>query len=123
VLHDVAEEQRTCGCGRAKTKIGEDVTEQLDYIPGKIEVLRHIYPKYACSCCKDGVTTAPTASVPFAGGLAAPGLLAHVVVSKFIEHMPLYRQRRAGPAGILSRGARSAAGWSSAPSSSNPWSN
>jgi transposase len=93
VLHDVPEEDRTCNCGRAKTKIGEDVTEQLDYIPGKIEVLRHIYPKYACSCCKDGVTTAPTASGPIAGGLAAPGLLAYVVVSKFVEHMPLYRQQ------------------------------
>ena len=89
-------------CGRAKTKIGEDVTEQLDYIPGKIEVLRHIYPKYACSCCKDGVTTAPTASGPIAGGLAAPGLLAHVVVSKFVEHMPLYRQQdELARAGIL----------------------
>lgn len=93
VLHDIPEEQRTCSCGRAKTKIGEDVTEQLDYIPGKIEVLRHIYPKYACSCCKDGVTTAPTASGPIAGGLAAPGLLAFVMVSKFVEHMPLYRQQ------------------------------
>jgi transposase len=93
VLHDVPEEDRTCPCGRAKTKIGEDVTEQLDYIPGKVEVLRHIYPKYACSCCKDGVTTAPTASGPIAGGLAAPGLLAHVIVSKFVEHMPLYRQQ------------------------------
>src|SRR5947209_355633 len=93
VLHDVPEEDRMCACGRAKTKIGEDVTEQLDYIPGKIEVLRHIYSKYACSCCKDGVTTAPTASGPIAGGLAAPGLLAFVVVSKFVEHMPLYRQQ------------------------------
>jgi transposase len=93
VLHDVLEEDRTCACGRAKTKIGEDVTEQLDYIPGKIEVLRHTYPKYACSCCKDGVSTAPTASGPIAGGLAAPGLLAFVAVSKFVEHMPLYRQQ------------------------------
>jgi transposase len=78
------------------------VTEQLDYIPGKIEVLRHIYPKYACSRCKDGVTTAPTAPGPIAGGLAAPGLLAHVLVSKFIEHMPLYRQQdELARAGIL----------------------
>src|SRR5262249_37884060 len=82
-----------CHGGRAKPKIGGDVPEQLDYIPGKIEVLRHIYPKYACSRCKDGVTTAPTASGPIAGGLAAPGLLAFVVVSKFVEHMPLYRQQ------------------------------
>src|SRR5262249_1365334 len=93
VLHDVPEDQRTCRCGRAKTKIGEDVTEQLDYIPGKIEVLRHIYPKYACACCKDGVTTAPIASGPIAGGLATPGLLAFVIVRKFVEHMPLYRQQ------------------------------
>src|SRR5215831_19100443 len=93
VLHDVPEDQRTCRCGRAKTKIGEDVTEQLDYIPGKIEVLRHIYPKYACTCCKDGVTTAPIASGPIAGGLATPGLLAFVIVRKFVEHMPLYRQQ------------------------------
>jgi len=93
VLHDVPEEDRSCPCGRAKTKIGEDVTEQLDYIPGKIEVLRHIYPKYACACCKDGVTTAPTVSGPIAGGLAARGLLAFVIVSKFVEHMPLYRQQ------------------------------
>jgi transposase len=102
VLHDVPEEQRTCRCGRARIRIGEDVTEQLDYIPGKIEVLRHIYPKYACSRCKDGVATAPTAPGPIAGGLAAPGLLAHVLVSKFVEHMPLYRQQdELARAGIL----------------------
>ena len=63
VLHDVVDEERTCGCGREKVKIGEDTTEQLDYIPGKLEVLRHIYPKYACSCCKDGVTAAPRVAV------------------------------------------------------------
>jgi transposase len=102
VLHDVPEEDRTCTCGRAKTKIGEDVTEQLDYIPGRLEVLRRIYPKYACSRSKDGVITAPIASGPIAGGLAAPGLLAHVIVSKFTEHMPLYRQQdELARAGIL----------------------
>src|SRR6516165_7251920 len=55
VLHDVPEDQRTCSCGRGKTKIGEDVTEQLDYIPGKIEVLRHIYPKYALCAARSYV--------------------------------------------------------------------
>ena len=58
VLHDVPQEERTCGCGRDKARIGEDVTEQLEYEPGKLFVFRHIYPKYACSCCKDGVTSA-----------------------------------------------------------------
>ena len=55
---------KVCDCGREKSRIGEDVTEQLDYEPGKLFVLRHIYPKYACSCCKDGVTSAEPAASP-----------------------------------------------------------
>ena len=93
VLHDVPDEERTCGCGREKVKIGEDTTEQLDYIPGKLEVLRHIYPKYACSCCKDGVTAAPRVASPIAGGLAGPGLCSYVICNKFAVHIPLYRQQ------------------------------
>ena len=93
VLHDVAPEDQVCSCGCAKTRIGEDVTEQLDYVPGKIVVLRHVYPKYACSCCKDGVTAVQPVPNPIARCLAAPGLLAFVVVSKFSEHLPLYRQQ------------------------------
>jgi transposase len=93
LLHDVAPEARVCGCGRDKTRIGEDSSEQLEYEPGKLFVLRHIYPKYACSCCKDGVTRAPAAANPIAGGLAGPGLLAHVLVNKYSEHLPLYRQQ------------------------------
>lgn len=69
------------------------MTEQLDYIPGKIVVLRHIYPKYVCSTCKDGVTAAEPVPNPIARCLAAPGLLAFVVVSKFSDHLPLYRQQ------------------------------
>ena len=93
VLHDVPLEDRLCDCGREKARIGEDVTEQMDFVPAKVVVYRHVYPKYACSCCKDGVTTAETAPSPIAGGLAAPGLLAFVLVSKFAEHLPLYRQQ------------------------------
>jgi len=93
VLHDVPEQERTCGCGREKAKIGEDTAEQLDYEPGKLFVLRHIYPKYACSCCKDGVTAAPRVASSIAGGLAGPGLQSYVLVSKFAVHIPLYRQQ------------------------------
>jgi transposase len=93
VPHEVPTADQTCACGCAKTKIGEDVTEQLDYVPGKIIVLRHIYPKYACPSCKDGVTTAPTAPAPIPGGLPTAGLLAHILVSKFFTHIPLYRQQ------------------------------
>jgi transposase len=93
VLHDVPPEARVCDCGREKARIGEDVTEQLEYEPGKLSVLKHIYPKYACSCCKDGVTSAPPAASPIEGGLAGSGLLAYVIVNKFSDHLPLYRQQ------------------------------
>jgi transposase len=93
VPHDVPPEARVCDCGREKSRIGEDVTEQLEYEPGKLFVLRHIYPKYACSCCKDGVTSAEPAINPIERGLAAPGLLAYVLVNKFSDHLPLYRQQ------------------------------
>ena len=93
VPHDVSPEERVCDCGREKAGIGEDVTEQLEYEPGKMWVLRHIYPKYACSCCKDGVTSAEPAANPIERCLAGPGLLAYVMVSKFSEHLPLYRQQ------------------------------
>jgi len=93
VPHDVPPEARVCDCGRDKVRIGEDVTEQLEYEPGKLFVFRHIYPKYACSCCKDGVTSAPPAASPIEGGLAGPGLLAYVIVNKFSDHLPLYRQQ------------------------------
>jgi hypothetical protein len=56
-------------------------------------VLRHIYPKFACSCCKDGVTSAEREASPIERGLAGPGLLAYVIVNKFSDHLPLYRQQ------------------------------
>jgi transposase len=93
LLHDVDPAARVCHCGREKTRIGQDSSEQLEYQPGKLFVLRHIYPKYACSCCKEGVTRAPAVANPIAGGLAGPGLLAHVLVNKYSEHLPLYRQQ------------------------------
>jgi transposase len=93
VLHDVRPEERTCTCGREKARIGEDVSEQLEYIPGRLVVLRHVYTKCACSGCKDGVTSAEPVANPIERGLAAPGLLAYVMVSKYAEHLPLYRQQ------------------------------
>jgi transposase len=93
VPHDVPPQEKVCGCGRDKVRIGEDTTEQLEYQPGKLFVLRHIYPKYACSSCKDGVTSAQPLPNPIDRSLAAPGLLAYVLVNKFSEHLPLYRQQ------------------------------
>lgn len=89
VVHDTA---CTCpACGRNLRKIGEDVSEVLEYIPEHWKVIRHVRPKMACDTCKQ-ISQAPVPSRPIAKGLAGPGLLAHVLVSKYCDHLPLYRQ-------------------------------
>jgi len=93
VRHDVSPKDRVCACGREKSCIGEDVSEQVDIEPAKITVNRHVYPKYACPYCKDGVTSAPPAPSPIERGMAGPGLLAYVLVNKFSDHLPTYRQQ------------------------------
>src|SRR6202011_3169449 len=70
---------------------GDDVSEQLEYIPDSFKVIRHVRPKFSCTGC-DRVVEAPAPSRPIERGLAGPGLLAHVVVSKYADHLPLYRQ-------------------------------
>jgi transposase len=78
-------------CGGHLRQFGEDVAEQLEYIPESFKVIRHVRPKFACNGC-DRVVEAPAPSRPIERGLAGPGLLAHVLVSKFADHLPLYRQ-------------------------------
>jgi transposase len=72
-------------------KLGEDVTEVLDYIPGRFQVIRHVRPKYACRCC-DAIAQAAAPALPTPRGRATPGMLAHLLVSKYTDHLPLYRQ-------------------------------
>jgi len=79
------------GCGGDLKALGEDVSEMLEYVPARFQVVRQIRPKLACSRC-DKIVQAPAASRPIARGLAGPGLLAHVLVSKYCDHLPLYRQ-------------------------------
>jgi transposase len=78
-------------CGGGLRHFGEDISEQLDYVPESFRVIRHVRPKFACSKCET-VVEAPAPSRPIARGLAASGLLAHVLVSKYADHCPLYRQ-------------------------------
>lgn len=78
-------------CGGQLRQFGEDVSEQLEYIPDSFKVIRHVRPKFTCISC-DRVIEAPAPSRPIERGLPAPGLLAHVIVSKFADHLPLYRQ-------------------------------
>lgn len=78
-------------CGGKLKRVGEDVTEELEYAPGRFMVNRIIRPRMACSCCEQ-FSQAPLPSRPIERGRPGPGLLAHVLVSKYADHLPLYRQ-------------------------------
>jgi transposase len=80
-----------CGCGEMH-RIGEDRTERLDIIPAQLRVIVTVRPKYACRACAEGVTQAPAPAHLIEGGLPTEGAIAHVLVSKFSDHLPLYRQ-------------------------------
>jgi len=82
----------TCpDCGVVMRKIGEDVAEILDYVPARFRVIQHVRPKLACPAC-ERIVQLEAPSRPIARGLAGAGLLAHVLVSKYADHLPLYRQ-------------------------------
>jgi transposase len=88
----------TCpACGGAMRKVGEDISEVLDYIPGHFEVVRHIRPALSCRRC-ESMMQMPMPSLPVERGRPSAGLLAHILVSKYCDHVPLYRQ-----AGIYAR--------------------
>jgi transposase len=92
IEHDLPESEKTCSCcGGPKHKIGEDISRELDFIPARLEVKVHVLPKYACPKCRDGVASPPVPPKPVPGGIAGAGLVAFVVVSKFADHLPLYR--------------------------------
>lgn len=87
---DDADKQCSC-CGDPMERIGDDITRTLEYQRPKLEAHIHVRSKYACRRCKDGVTAAPLPPRPIPGGIAGPGLITEVTVSKFGDHLPLYR--------------------------------
>ncbi|WP_210252589.1 IS66 family transposase, partial [Mesorhizobium xinjiangense] len=80
-----------CGCG-VMHKIGEDRTERLDIVPAQLRVIVTVRPKYACRACTDGVTQMPAPAHLIEGGLPTEGAIAHVLASKYADHLPLHRQ-------------------------------
>lgn len=99
VVHDIPDEDKVCACGCRLTRIGEEVSEKLDIVPQKIQVIRHIRPKYACRSC-EGVegegSTVKIAALPpqiIPQGIVTPGLLAYLLVNKFCDGLPFYRQQ------------------------------
>ncbi len=85
-------EQSCCpDCGGRLKQLGEDVSEMLEYVPSSFKAIRHVRPKLACAGC-DAIVQAPVAQRPIRRSMAGSGLLAHVLVSKYCDHLPLYRQ-------------------------------
>ena len=101
----------TCpSCGGALRKIGDEVSETLDYVPGRFKVVRHIREKLSCRVC-DTVVAAPAPDHAIARGRAGAGLLAHIVVSKYDDHLPLYRQAEIFARGGVSLETSTLSGW------------
>lgn len=100
VLHDIDDKEKICACGCELSRIGEEVSEQLDIIPAKIQVIRHIRPKYACKNCEGVQDNGPTVKISpvplqiIPKSIATPGLIAHILTGKFIDHTPFYRQEK-----------------------------
>lgn len=78
-------------CGGDWKILGEDISEILEYIPSSYRVVRHVRPRMTCSCC-DRMVQAPAPSRPIARSYFGPGLISHMIVSKYMDHMPIYRQ-------------------------------
>lgn len=93
-IYDLTEVEKICSCGCELTHIKDEKSEQLEYIPAKIFVIEHIKKKYACKQCEETIKTASMPVQPIPRSIAASGLLSHVLVSKFEDYMPLYRQEK-----------------------------
>lgn len=100
-IHDISEEEKTCGCGAELSRIGEDVHEELETIPEQVYVKRHVYPKYACRRCEgsgdeDNPVFRKAKAEPrlLPGSIASPALLAFILINKFADHLPFYRQEK-----------------------------
>lgn len=94
IVHDISENEKICDCGEHLIKIDEEITEQLKYIPAKLSVVQHIRPKYACKPCQENVKIAPMPRLLLPKSMATPELVSHIIISKYCDHLPLYRQEK-----------------------------
>jgi transposase len=101
MIHDIAECEKNCGCGQPLKRIGQEVCEKLEIIPAQVRVRRHVRPKYACRACEGSgdeenpaVRIAPAVKQLLPKSIASPALVAYMLVSKFCDALPFYRQER-----------------------------
>jgi len=94
IIHDIKEEEKICACGETLSRIGEEITEQLKFIPAQLSVVQHVRPKYACKPCQENVRIAEMPILLLPKSNATPELIAHTVVSKYADAIPLYRQSK-----------------------------
>ena len=93
VTHELSDKERACPCcGKLRREIGSEISEQLEYVPASLKVVQHHRRKYACTGCEENVAIAPKPPQPIDRGLPGPGLLAHTVLAKYGDYLPLYRQ-------------------------------
>lgn len=112
VLHDLPEAEKICPRdGSVLECIGEETSEQLDFKPAAMRVIRNVRPKYVCPCCRDGVKIAPVPLALFPKSLATPALLAHIVTAKFVDGLPLHRQEAQFSRLGVQLGRATMAGW------------
>jgi transposase len=92
IEYELTDEELPCpDCGSPRTKIGEETSEQLEYVPSSLFVVVHARYRYACRACQEHVAIAAKPPQPIDRGLPGPGLLAQTVTSKYSDHLPLYR--------------------------------
>jgi len=97
VIHDISEEEKTCSCcGAPLVRIREETSEKLDIEPARMKVIRHIHPIYACKKCEEAqsMKIAPVPAQIIQKSIVTPGLLAFVLVAKFCDAIPFYRQEK-----------------------------
>ncbi len=93
-IYDLSDSEKICSCGHELRHIKDETSEQLEIIPAKIYVIQHVRKKYACKHCEETIKTSPMPAQPIPRSIAGPGLLSHVIVSKFQDHLPLFRQEQ-----------------------------
>lgn len=92
VTHDIQEHEKVCPCGNALHCIGKEESEQLEVIPAQVRVIKNVRLKYGCKACEDTIILAKMPPQALPKSMAGPGLLSHILVSKFDDHLPIYRQ-------------------------------